>query len=84
MTDLTVTEARDTLADVVNRVAFKGERVVLRRHGKAVAALVSAEDLELLAALEDQIDLKLARKALTEAARKGSKPWAKVKADLGL
>ena len=39
------------------RVAYKGERIVLERHGKDVAALVSVEDLELLEELEDRTDL---------------------------
>jgi hypothetical protein len=42
------------------------------------------EDMELLAALEDRMDLDEARKALKEAGRKGSVPWAKVKTELGL
>jgi prevent-host-death family protein len=49
--DLSISEARETLAEVINRVAYQGERVVLRRHGKAVAALVSAEDLRRLETL---------------------------------
>jgi prevent-host-death family protein len=52
MADLSISEARDTLAEIVNRVAYQGERVVLRRHGKPVAALVPAADLERLSALE--------------------------------
>lgn len=43
-----VTEARKEFADLVNRVAYTGERVALTRRGKIMAALVSAEDLELL------------------------------------
>jgi hypothetical protein len=31
-----------------NQVAYGGERIPLSRHGKVVAAIVSAEDLELL------------------------------------
>ena len=46
--DVPVTEARKDLAELVNQVAYRGERIVLTRHGKAVAAIVSAEDLELL------------------------------------
>lgn len=53
MTDLSISEVRDSLAEIVNRVAYQGERVVLHRHGKAVAALVPAADLERLAALEN-------------------------------
>jgi hypothetical protein len=39
------------------------------------------DDLELIRALEDRIDLQRARKALKE---KGNVPWKKVKAELGL
>lgn len=53
-----VTEARAELADLVNRVAYGGERVALTRRGKIMAALVSAEDLELLERLDaERIDL---------------------------
>jgi len=54
MAELSISEARDSLAEIINRVAYQGERVVLRRHGKAVAALVSAADLERLSTLEMQ------------------------------
>jgi prevent-host-death family protein len=53
MTDLSISQARDSLSEIINRVAYRGERVVLRRHGKAVAALVSAADLERLAKFEN-------------------------------
>lgn len=56
--EIPVTQARADLAELVNRVAYSGEQVVLTRHGKPVAALVSAEDLELLDRLaEEHIDL---------------------------
>ena len=81
MTSLSVSQARQALADLLNRVAYKGERIVIERHGKSLAALVSQEDLALLESLEDRIDLEAARKALKE---KGSVPWDDVKADLDL
>ncbi|MGI8331809.1 type II toxin-antitoxin system Phd/YefM family antitoxin [Actinomadura scrupuli] len=43
-----MTEARKDLAELVNRVAYGGERIPLSRHGKVVAAIVSAADLDLL------------------------------------
>ena len=49
-----VTEARKEFADLVNRVAYSGERIALTRRGKVMAALVSAEDLELLERLREQ------------------------------
>ena len=81
MTSLPVSKARQELAELLNRVAYKGERIVIERHGKTVAALVPTEDLEVLESLEDRIDLEDARRALKE---KGAIRWEKVKADLGL
>jgi prevent-host-death family protein len=46
--EIPVTQARAELSDLVNRVVYGGERIVLTRHGKAVAAIVSATDLERL------------------------------------
>jgi prevent-host-death family protein len=43
-----VTQARDELADLVSRVAYGHERIVLTRHSKPVACLVSPEDLARL------------------------------------
>jgi len=81
MAKLAATAIRDAFSDTINRVAYQGERITLERHGKTVAALVSKEDLELLEALEDRIDLDAARKALKEPGRRN---WTKVKAELGL
>ena len=52
--EMSVTRARAELADLVNRVAYSGEHVVLTRHGKPVAGLVSAEELEGLQARRRQ------------------------------
>lgn len=54
---LAVHEARAGFADMVNRAAYRGERIALTRRGKVVAALVSAEDLALLRRLEDEADV---------------------------
>ncbi|WP_037870752.1 type II toxin-antitoxin system Phd/YefM family antitoxin [Streptomyces sp. SPB074] len=50
--EIPVTRARAELADLINRVVYGEERVVVTRHGKPLAALVSAADLERLAALD--------------------------------
>jgi prevent-host-death family protein len=82
MTTLPISEVRENLSDLGNRVSLRGERVVVERRGKRLFALVPMEDVEMLEKLEDELDLRLARKALKE---KGpSVPWEKVKKDLGL
>ncbi|MEV0523598.1 type II toxin-antitoxin system Phd/YefM family antitoxin [Streptomyces sp. NPDC050439] len=51
--EIPVTQARAELADLINRVVYGGERVVVTRHGKPLVALVSAADLERLEALSE-------------------------------
>ena len=72
MTTMSIAEARNNLADAINRVSYGGERVVFARRGKPVAALVSAEDLALLQRLEDAEDIRAARRALREYDRNPS------------
>ncbi|GGQ21336.1 type II toxin-antitoxin system Phd/YefM family antitoxin [Streptomyces mutabilis] len=51
--EIPVTQARAELADLINRVVYGGERVVVTRHGKPLVALVSAADLERLEAPQE-------------------------------
>lgn len=81
MPRMSASKARDEFSDALNRVAYKGERIVLRRRGKDVAALVPVEDLELLEEIEDRIDVEKAKNALKE---KGGIPWKQLKKELGL
>jgi prevent-host-death family protein len=81
MTRVSTTQARESLSDVINRVVYKGERIILERHGKDVVAMVPVEDLQLLEELEDRMDLEEARKRLNEP---GRVPWKELKERLGL
>ena len=80
MTSIPISEAREHLADLGNRVSLRGERVVVERRGKNLFALVPVEDLELLERLEDRLDLD----AIRAAKDMPTKPWAEVKKALGL
>jgi prevent-host-death family protein len=82
MSRIPASEARLQFAEIVNKVAFGNERIVLHRHGKDVAALVPVEDLELLEDLEKRMDLEAARTALRD--KKPSITWNKLKKELGL
>jgi prevent-host-death family protein len=64
--EVSIKHIRDNLADAINRVAYGGERVILQRRGKDIAALVSMEDLQRLQEMEDKADIKAARKARKE------------------
>jgi prevent-host-death family protein len=80
MTTIPISEAREHLADMGNRVALRGERVIVERRGKNLFALVPVEDVELLERLEDEMDLE----AIRAAKKEPSIPFAKVKKELGL
>lgn len=61
-----ISEARGEFAELVNRAGYGGERVELTRHGRPVAAIISAEDLALLESLEDAADLRAIADALAD------------------
>ena len=69
MNTLSIVDARNKMADALNRVSYGGERVYLARRGKPVAVLVSLADAELLDKLEDAADIRDANKALAEYRR---------------
>jgi prevent-host-death family protein len=79
-----ISDARQNLGELCNRVAYGGERLVIARRGRSRVALVPIEDLKLLEALEDAIDVAAARKALREAEKKGTKPLDEVLRELGI
>jgi PHD/YefM family antitoxin component YafN of YafNO toxin-antitoxin module len=74
------------MGEVLERASVLKERVVLMRGGKRVAVVVPVEDLALLEALEDRLDLEDAKRAEAEARRKGEKPipWERVRKGLRL
>lgn len=72
---LSLSEARDNWADLIGQVQFGGERVTISKRGKPVAVVVSVEDAAWLEAMEDRIDLELAREALAEMERKGGRTF---------
>jgi antitoxin Phd len=84
MTKLPASQVRKDFAEALNKVAYQHERIVLHRRGKDVAALVPVEDLELLEALEDQLDIEAADKAMADPENRKRIPWDQVKAKVGL
>lgn len=78
-----VSDARESLGEVVDRVRYTHERVVLTKRGKEVGAIISMDDLKLLEMLEDQLDIKAAREAIEESRGERS-PYEEVRKKLGL
>ena len=86
MRELTVSEARARLADVVDEARVAREPVYLTRRGRRVAAVVDAVYLDWLIELaEDRLDVDAAQAAETRwRIGESAIPWDQVKADLGL
>ena len=65
-TRVSIADARKIFADIVSKVAYGNESIVLTRRCQDVAALVSIDELELLQQIEDHIDIEDAKRALAE------------------
>ena len=66
MDTTTISQARNNLPELLNRVGFGQERILVERHGKPIAAIISLEDLKRLEAFEDAIDSAALRRAVEE------------------
>jgi prevent-host-death family protein len=86
MMRLNVVELRQSLAEILNRAEYQGERIIIHRRGKDAAALIPIEDLKLLERLleeaEVRLDVEAARVALAESDARI--PYAEVRRKLGL
>jgi prevent-host-death family protein len=86
MMRLNVVELRQSLADILNRAEYQGERIVIHQRGKDAAAIVPIDDLKLLERMiedaEDGLDAEAARAALAESDERI--PYAEVRRRLGL
>lgn len=82
MTTLSVSKLRADLAEAINRVAYRKERVVIERQGKRLVALVPIEELDMLEELEDELWGRRADQAMREPGDDIS--LEQVKRELGL
>jgi prevent-host-death family protein len=84
---LSVSDARDQFASIINRAQSEHEPVYLSRRGRRIAAVIDADDLDHLIELaEDMADIRAAEQARQEMreTQQAPIPWDEVKADLGL
>ena len=77
---VTATQLKKDFANTTGRVQHGGERIVVHRNSKEAFALIPIDDLRLLEALEDKIDLLAAREALADP--RPSIPWEDAKKEL--
>jgi prevent-host-death family protein len=80
VTKISTSAARQRFSDIVNKAEFSGERTILHRRKRPVAAVVPIEDVELLERYEDELDARHAKKARKEK----TIPWEQLKKELGL
>ena len=65
------TEARNNFNELVNRVRYGKERLIITHHNQEAAVLISREDLDLLEKLEDVLLGEAALHVLEEAEATG-------------
>jgi prevent-host-death family protein len=84
---LSVSQARQQLAEIIDRARAEHAPIYLARRGRRVAAVIDADDLDgILELAEDMADIRAAEAARAEMRSTGETPipWEQVKADLGL
>ncbi len=82
MTKVSSVEAREQFSDVINRAAYGKERVVLTRRGKDLVGVVPIEDVRMLEALEERMELQQVRDALADYDIHGGVKWEQVKDEM--
>ena len=82
MTTVSITAARNDLADIFDSVVRNHERIVIERYKKDRVAIVPVEDLERLQALENAEDIADADAAMAESGKSVS--YDEIRAELGL
>lgn len=78
MKQLSISNARGHLAELVEQVAYGKESVEITRRGKVLAVLVPPEDRELIERLEEELDHRAVEKSLKDAKKHGTVPIEKV------
>ena len=82
MDSVNVVEARKMFSDLMARVAYRGERIIVKRRGKPMMALIGIEELNRLEAMDEEsrpvharrqaaLALAAASRAQIRAERKG-------------
>ena len=84
MTTLSVGEAREKFADLINMAAFGKERIIIMKHGRERVAVIPIEDLRTLEQYEEEVLLAKTREALADAKEHGTIPLAELKEKYGL
>src|SRR3954470_21275975 len=61
--EIPASEVRGQISEVISRVAYGGERVIISRNGKAQVAVIPIADLDRLKQLDEQREARRRRAA---------------------
>jgi prevent-host-death family protein len=64
MTEVNVVQARKKFAELMARVAYGEERIIVERRGKPMMAWISMEDLERLEAMQHSVAGRAAQRRM--------------------
>lgn len=64
MNSVKVAEAKAKLSDIVNRVRYSHDRIVINKRKNPAAVIISYSDYEKLVMLEDLIESEMLRRSL--------------------
>jgi prevent-host-death family protein len=79
MSEISISQLKDSLSEYVNRAAYARERIIILSRGKPKAVVISLEDLERLEELEDAL---AAAEALDAYNAGETIPWEQVRVQL--
>lgn len=84
MKQISTAETRKHMSELLNRAAYGGERFVVTRHGKELAAIVPLGDVTLLDRLRSLLEERKFDAAVEEVRTAGTRSWGDVRRELDL
>lgn len=82
MKQVSTAETRKHMSELLNRAAYGGERFVVTRHGKELAAIVPLDEVTLLDRLRSLLARKEFEAAVEEVRTAGTRSWDDVRREL--
>jgi antitoxin (DNA-binding transcriptional repressor) of toxin-antitoxin stability system len=84
MEKISVSNARKDFSNIVNKVCYGGERIILQRQGKDCVAIVPMTDIKTIEFVEDHIDISEAQQVKMEEKQKDIEVFEDLLDDLGM